>query len=143
MPTPAAAVLLHLPFPNAPAHSFLPSPHLHSYPTLEPITTVPPSHPVPTRPTPLAPRPPGPAANYEAHAGRYWDLFYKRNEDRFFKDRHYLDKEWPQLAAGPATLLEVRWAGGWRRWAGRRGRPCCWKCGGGSGRLAAQAPQGS
>jgi len=27
---------------------------------------------------------------YEEDAGRNWDLFYKRNESRFFKDRHYL-----------------------------------------------------
>jgi len=27
---------------------------------------------------------------YEEDAGKYWDLFYKRNDDKFFKDRHYL-----------------------------------------------------
>ncbi|KAM3262253.1 hypothetical protein ACQJBY_052764 [Aegilops geniculata] len=31
---------------------------------------------------------------YERDARRYWDIFYKRHEDKFFKDRHYLDKEW-------------------------------------------------
>ncbi|RLN16628.1 uncharacterized protein C2845_PM02G37840 [Panicum miliaceum] len=31
---------------------------------------------------------------YERDARRYWDIFYKRYEDKFFKDRHYLDKEW-------------------------------------------------
>ncbi|BFI39583.1 tRNA N(3)-methylcytidine methyltransferase METTL6 [Marchantia polymorpha subsp. ruderalis] len=31
---------------------------------------------------------------YEKDAKKYWDIFYKRNENRFFKDRHYLDKEW-------------------------------------------------
>jgi len=47
------------------------------------------------------------AAKYEDDAGRYWDLFYKRNTDRFFKDRHYFDKEWPQLTQGSLTILEV------------------------------------
>ncbi|GFR51588.1 hypothetical protein Agub_g14009, partial [Astrephomene gubernaculifera] len=47
------------------------------------------------------------ADRYEVQAGRYWDLFYRRNTTKFFKDRHYLHKEFPDLVAGPATLLEV------------------------------------
>ncbi|KAG6541467.1 hypothetical protein Mapa_017140 [Marchantia paleacea] len=45
---------------------------------------------------------------YEKDARKYWDIFYKRNENRFFKDRHYLDKEWGKyftsmdIDAGPA-----------------------------------------
>lgn len=31
---------------------------------------------------------------YERDAKKYWDIFYKHHGDRFFKDRHYLDKEW-------------------------------------------------
>ncbi|KAG0491612.1 hypothetical protein HPP92_005010 [Vanilla planifolia] len=31
---------------------------------------------------------------YERDAGKYWDLFYRRHKDKFFKDRHYLKKEW-------------------------------------------------
>ncbi|KAH7292904.1 hypothetical protein KP509_28G002900 [Ceratopteris richardii] len=31
---------------------------------------------------------------YEKDARKYWDLFYKRNSDKFFKDRHYIQKEW-------------------------------------------------
>lgn len=34
---------------------------------------------------------------YEDEAARYWDQFYTRNADRFFKDRHYLGKEWSEL----------------------------------------------
>ena len=99
-----------------------------------------------------------PAAKYESEAGRYWDLFYKRNEvrgraakvagvclvgswclgtcglqadgllpdlprsffrpvpftlvipasiyiqDRFFKDRHYFGREWPQLLSAQHVL---------------------------------------
>ncbi|KAL2612164.1 hypothetical protein R1flu_023856 [Riccia fluitans] len=47
---------------------------------------------------------------YEKDARKYWDIFYKRNENRFFKDRHYLDKEWGQyfigkdVGAGPAVV---------------------------------------
>ncbi|PSC75016.1 S-adenosyl-L-methionine-dependent methyltransferases superfamily [Micractinium conductrix] len=48
--------------------------------------------------------PPELAAKYESEAGRYWDLFYKRNEDRFFKDRHYFGREWPQLLSAQHVL---------------------------------------
>lgn len=44
---------------------------------------------------------------YENDAKKYWDVFYKRNTDKFFKDRHYLDKEWgfyfQRLAASPSS----------------------------------------
>ncbi|GAQ80542.1 hypothetical protein KFL_000560310 [Klebsormidium nitens] len=43
---------------------------------------------------------------YEREARRYWDLFYKRNEGRFFKDRHYLHKEWGHLL-GATTAADV------------------------------------
>lgn len=61
---------------------------------------------------------------YEREAGRYWDLFYRRNENRFFKDRHWFESEFPQLLRA-STVLEVRhgWqaaaAGGCDEW--RRG----------------------
>ncbi|KAJ8751455.1 hypothetical protein K2173_016665 [Erythroxylum novogranatense] len=47
---------------------------------------------------------------YEREAKKYWDVFYKRHKDRFFKDRHYLDKEWGQYftgAGGEKVILEV------------------------------------
>lgn len=46
---------------------------------------------------------------YEREAKKYWDNFYKRHQDRFFKDRHYLDKEWGQYfcGAGEKVVLEI------------------------------------
>ena len=49
------------------------------------------------------------AANgYELHAAQHWDSFYRRNGDKFYKDRHYLDREFPDLLNGAHVLLEVR-----------------------------------
>ncbi|WMV42296.1 hypothetical protein MTR67_035681 [Solanum verrucosum] len=46
---------------------------------------------------------------YEKDAKKYWDIFYKRHQDKFFKDRHYLDKEWGQYFSGTdeKVILEV------------------------------------
>lgn len=33
----------------------------------------------------------------EINAKKHWDLFYKRNEDRFFKDRHWTTREFTDL----------------------------------------------
>ncbi|XP_060208528.1 uncharacterized protein LOC132635932 [Lycium barbarum] len=47
---------------------------------------------------------------YERDAKKYWDIFYKRHQDKFFKDRHYLDKEWGQYFSGTdgkKVVLEV------------------------------------
>ncbi|GMG99126.1 hypothetical protein Nepgr_000966 [Nepenthes gracilis] len=46
---------------------------------------------------------------YERDAKKYWDIFYKRHKDKFFKDRHYLDKEWGHYFTGKErrVLLEV------------------------------------
>jgi 2-polyprenyl-3-methyl-5-hydroxy-6-metoxy-1,4-benzoquinol methylase len=46
-------------------------------------------------------------AKYEKEARKYWDLFYKRNADRFFKDRHYLQKEWGHLLGNTALPPNV------------------------------------
>ncbi|GAB2286009.1 hypothetical protein Dimus_020432 [Dionaea muscipula] len=46
---------------------------------------------------------------YERDARKYWDIFYKRHQDKFFKDRHYLDKEWGHylIGTGSKNLLEI------------------------------------
>ncbi|KAI5393532.1 uncharacterized protein LOC127092732 [Lathyrus oleraceus] len=46
---------------------------------------------------------------YEKEAKRNWDVFYKRHRDKFFKDRHYLDKEWGDYfsGGGKKVILEV------------------------------------
>lgn len=46
---------------------------------------------------------------YEKDAKKYWDIFYKRHQDKFFKDRHYLDKEWGRYFSGEGRkeILEV------------------------------------
>ncbi|CAK7352894.1 unnamed protein product [Dovyalis caffra] len=46
---------------------------------------------------------------YERDAKKYWDVFYKRHQDKFFKDRHYLDKEWGQYFTGEGrkVILEI------------------------------------
>ncbi|PSR93598.1 Methyltransferase-like protein [Actinidia chinensis var. chinensis] len=46
---------------------------------------------------------------YEKDAKKYWDVFYKRHQNKFFKDRHYLDKEWGQYfsVAERKVILEV------------------------------------
>ncbi|KAJ6924332.1 oligomeric Golgi complex subunit 8 [Populus alba x Populus x berolinensis] len=45
---------------------------------------------------------------YERDAKKYWDVFYKRHQDKFFKDRHYLDKEWGQYFAGEERRVVLR-----------------------------------
>lgn len=37
------------------------------------------------------------AVQLEQQAQRHWDLFYKRNETRFFKDRHWTTREFEEL----------------------------------------------
>eukprot|EP00242_Pyramimonas_sp_CCMP2087_P013676 CAMPEP_0198200812 /NCGR_PEP_ID=MMETSP1445-20131203/3737_1 /TAXON_ID=36898 /ORGANISM="Pyramimonas sp., Strain CCMP2087" /LENGTH=273 /DNA_ID=CAMNT_0043870963 /DNA_START=350 /DNA_END=1168 /DNA_ORIENTATION=+ len=51
------------------------------------------------------------AAKYEKEAQRNWDIFYKKNQANFFKDRHYLIREFPELQppleAREYAVLEV------------------------------------
>lgn len=34
---------------------------------------------------------------YKKEAARNWDIFYKRNTTKFFKDRHWTDREFEEL----------------------------------------------
>lgn len=46
---------------------------------------------------------------FEKDAQRYWDLFYKRNCEKFFKNRYWTTKEFEELAEGSQekSLLEI------------------------------------
>ncbi|KAL8458613.1 hypothetical protein ACS0TY_035380 [Phlomoides rotata] len=50
---------------------------------------------------------------------KYWDRFYKRHQNKFFKDRHYLEKDWGKYfsdddanSANGKVLLEVGFGAG-------------------------------
>lgn len=52
------------------------------------------------------------ANQLEKDAKKHWDLFYKRNDTRFFKDRHWTTREFSELLGvgsleDPKVLLEV------------------------------------
>lgn len=50
---------------------------------------------------------------YNGNPARYWDIFYKNNKENFFKDRKWLQIEFPCLYAatkkdaGPVTIFEI------------------------------------
>lgn len=50
---------------------------------------------------------------YNSNPARYWDIFYKNNKENFFKDRKWLQIEFPILYsctredAGPVTIFEI------------------------------------
>lgn len=52
------------------------------------------------------------ARKLETDARKHWDLFYKRNETRFFKDRHWTTREFEELLAsseeGVGSSAEVK-----------------------------------
>ncbi|KAI6690185.1 hypothetical protein NL676_027013 [Syzygium grande] len=41
-----------------------------------------------------------PSLHFPNNALKYWDNFYRRHQDKFFKDRHYLEKDWGQYFSG-------------------------------------------
>ncbi|KAH7547137.1 hypothetical protein FEM48_Zijuj01G0277500 [Ziziphus jujuba var. spinosa] len=51
--------------------------------------------------------------HYQKKATKYWDAFYKRHKNKFFKDRHYLEKDWgcffsdEDLSPNRKVVLEV------------------------------------
>ncbi|KAL5757441.1 hypothetical protein ACOSP7_020052 [Xanthoceras sorbifolium] len=51
--------------------------------------------------------------HYQRKATKYWDDFYKRHQNKFFKDRHYLEKDWghffsdDSFSANGKVVLEV------------------------------------
>lgn len=48
------------------------------------------------------------ARKFEREAKKHWDLFYKRNADRFFKDRHWTTREFKDLIPESAPENERR-----------------------------------
>ena len=51
---------------------------------------------------------------YDKEANRFWDRFYKSNKTKFFKDRHWILREFPFLQStsipesnNKRTLLDV------------------------------------
>ncbi len=60
------------------------------------------------------PVPPFRAKKFQDESCRHWDIFYKRNETRFFKDRHWTKREFSELSGleerapeAPFVLMEV------------------------------------
>lgn len=41
---------------------------------------------------------------FEQEAKKNWDLFYKRNSTHFFKDRHWITREFPELLVTKSEL---------------------------------------
>lgn len=50
---------------------------------------------------------PAVAERLEADAAKHWNTFYQQNQTNFFKDRHYLQREFPDLIRPDCVMLEV------------------------------------
>ncbi|TYI85648.1 hypothetical protein E1A91_D04G010500v1 [Gossypium mustelinum] len=48
------------------------------------------------------------AEYYQKNATKFWDNFYKRHKNKFFKDRHYLEKDWGQYFSDDANSANVK-----------------------------------
>lgn len=47
-------------------------------------------------------------AKYRKESGKSWEAFYRRNESRFFKDRHWVRREFPEMFESQSEyILEV------------------------------------